>query len=85
MRLVAGAKFAMSYVAAAQLVYLIGFSYAFFWRGYTGLTVVIGAVLTLFVLMQATGRVKWQAAFSRSKPDTFTPPAPPTAPPASET
>ena len=80
MRLVAGARFAMSYVAAAQLIYLIGFSYAFFWKGYTGLTVVIGAILTLFVLMMATGRVNWHAAFSRSKPQPPEPPAPPVSP-----
>ena len=29
----------------------------------TGLTVTIGAVITLFVLMQATGRVDWSSVF----------------------
>ena len=38
--------------ALAQLVFLVLFSYAFFFEGYTGLTVTVGAVLTLFVLMQ---------------------------------
>ena len=66
MRLVAGLRFAVVYVGAAQLVYLIGFSYAFMWKGYTGLTVVIGAIVTLFVLMQATGRVNWNEAFART-------------------
>ena len=69
MQLVAGLKFAVVYVGLAQLVYLIGFSYAFFWTGWTGLTVVIMAVVTLFVLMQATGRVNWSEVFRR-------PPAP---------
>ena len=73
MRLVAGMKFATAYVGLAQLIYLIGFSYAFFWVGRTGLTVTVGAVLTLFVLMQATGRVDWPEAFSRRP----APPAPP--------
>ncbi|MDY7011527.1 MAG: hypothetical protein SVV80_12370 [Planctomycetota bacterium] len=59
MRLVAGVKFAVAYVGLAQLVYLVGFSYAFFWPGKTGLTVTIGAIATLFVLMQATGKVRW--------------------------
>jgi len=65
MRLVVGVKFAVSYVAAAQLVYLVGFSYAFFWEGKTGLTVTIGAIATLFVLMMATGKVDWSAVFKR--------------------
>jgi hypothetical protein len=65
MRLVAGVKFTLLYVCGAQLAYLIGFSYAFFWVGRTGLTVTIGAVLTLFILMQATGRIKWHEAFEK--------------------
>ena len=43
----------------AQVVFLVLFSYAFFFEGYTGLTVTVGAIVTLFVLMQVTGRVKW--------------------------
>jgi hypothetical protein len=63
MRLVAGMKFALATVGTAQLVYLVGFSYAFFWVGWTGLAIVIAAILTLFVLMQATGRVNWEEVF----------------------
>lgn len=65
MRLVAGLKFAATYVALAQLVFLIGFSYAFFWEGRTGLTVAVLAVITLFILMQATARVNWNVVFGR--------------------
>ena len=43
----------------AQLVYLVLFSYAFFFRGYTGLAITIGAIVTLFLAMQATGRIRW--------------------------
>ena len=75
MRLVAGVKFAVTYVAAAQLVYLVGFSYAFFWEGQTGLTVVVVAILTLFVLMQATGRVNWSEVFKRRSAEPPLPPA----------
>ncbi len=35
------------------------FSYTFFWEGFTGLAITIGAILTLFVMMQYTGRVQW--------------------------
>jgi hypothetical protein len=52
--------------ALAQLVYLVLFSYAFFFEGYTGLTVTIGAVVTLFVLMQITARVDWGEVFART-------------------
>ena len=77
MRLVAGVKFALVYTGLAQLVYLVGFSYAFFWVGRTGLTVTVCAVATLFVLMQATGRVNWQDVFTRPEPPTVIPPLPP--------
>jgi len=60
LRLVLGAKAAILVAGGAQLVYLVFFSYAFFWHGWTGLTVVIGAVVTLFVIMQLTGRVDWE-------------------------
>ena len=87
MRLVAGVKFAVVYAGLAQLVYLIGFSYAFFFTGWTGLTVVIVAIVTLFVLMQTTGRVNWSEVFASSPrvPPTPMPspvlPSPPAAPP----
>ncbi|MBL7221779.1 MAG: inner membrane CreD family protein [Phycisphaerae bacterium] len=86
MRLVAGVKFAVIYVAAAQVVYLVGFSYAFFWVGMTGLALTVGAIATLFVLMQATGKVDWNEVF-RSSPDKVdqwatVPPLPDEVPPA---
>jgi hypothetical protein len=75
MRLVAGVKFAVAYVGFAQLVYLIGFSYAFFFVGWTGLSIIVVAIITLFILMQATGRVDWNAVFKKG------PSAPPSPPP----
>jgi Inner membrane protein CreD len=52
----------------AQAVYLVAFSYAFFFEGFTGLSVTIGAIVTLFVLMQMTARVRWAAVFDRREP-----------------
>jgi len=69
LRLVAGARFAFLRAGLAQLVFLVLFSYAFFFEGYTGLTVTVGAVLTLFVLMQLTGRVDWNGVFGERRPD----------------
>jgi len=80
LRLVAGVKFAVIYAGTAQLVYLVGFSYAFFWVGRTGLTVTICAVVTLFVLMQATGRLDWHKVFASRHAQPPIPPKMPTPP-----
>ena len=65
LRIVAGMRTALVQAGLAQLVFLVLFSYAFFFEGYTGLTVTVGAVLTLFVLMQLTARVDWGAVFAK--------------------
>ena len=48
----------------AQLVYLVLFSYAFFFKGFTGLAITIGAIATLFAVMQMTGRIRWSEVFA---------------------
>ena len=63
LRIVQGAKAAFLQAGTAQLIFLVGFSLAFFHEGQTGLTVAIGAVVTLFVLMQLTARVRWSEVF----------------------
>ena len=63
LRVVFGSRFAFFAAGTAQLVYLVLFSYAFFFKGLTGLAITIGAVATLFVLMQATAKVEWSAVF----------------------
>lgn len=65
LRGVAGARVAVARAGVAQFVFLVLFSYAFFFEGYTGLTVTIGAIVTLFVLMQSTVRVDWDRVFAR--------------------
>ncbi len=80
LRLVAGGRFALLPGALAQLIYLVLFSYAFFFKGYTGLTITIGAVITLGVLMQLTGKIDWDAAFARGN-GVKAPTAPPVVPP----
>jgi inner membrane protein involved in colicin E2 resistance len=62
-RAVAGARRLVLTTGAAQVVFLVLFSYAFFLEGFTGLTITIGAIVTLFVLMQATARVAWDEVF----------------------
>ncbi len=58
-----GAQFALLIAAPAQLLFLVLFSYAFFFKGYTGLTITIGSIITLAVLMHLTAKVNWWARF----------------------
>ena len=64
MRQVTGPRFAVVECGLAQLVYLVLFSYAFFFKGFTGLTVTIGSIITLFVVMQMTGKINWSEKFA---------------------
>ena len=64
LRLVVGLRFAAIEGGLAQLVYLVLFSYAFFLEGFTGLAVTIGSIITLFVVMQMTGRIRWSERFA---------------------
>jgi Inner membrane protein CreD len=66
LRLVVGPRFAFREAAAAQFIYLVLFSYAFFFKGFTGLAITIGSILTLFAAMQLTGRIRWSEVFARS-------------------
>lgn len=64
LRLVVGWRFAAVESALAQLVYLILFSYALFNEGWSGLSITIGVIVTLFVVMQVTGRIRWDQRFA---------------------
>lgn len=64
LRLVVSARFAYVEAGLAQLVYLVGFSLAHFWEGFTGLTATVLAIVTLYLIMQLTARVKWSSALA---------------------
>jgi len=64
LRLVVGMRFAALEAGTAQLIYLVLFSYAFFWEGFTGLSITVIAIITLFVVMQSTGRIRWAERFA---------------------
>jgi inner membrane protein involved in colicin E2 resistance len=64
LRLVVGLRFAALEAGTAQLIYLVLFSYAFFWKGFTGLAITIIAIITLFAVMQATGKIRWSERFA---------------------
>jgi len=65
LRLVVNARFALVDAGLAQFMYLVLFSYAFFFAGFTGLAITVGAILTLFVVMLMTGRIRWSERFAR--------------------
>ena len=65
LRLAVGPVFAFREAASAQLIYLVLFSYAFFFEGFTGLAITVGSIATLFVAMQLTGRIDWNRAFAQ--------------------
>jgi hypothetical protein len=68
LRLAVSPRFAFVEAGIAQLVYLVGFSLAHFWDGFTGLTTTVLAIATLFLIMQLTGRIKWSEALA-GKPE----------------
>jgi len=77
-------------VAGGQLFFLVLFSYSFFLKGVTGLTIAICSVVTLGVLMKATAQVDWEDIFAKAAktapatpPPLETSPAPPDAAPNS--
>jgi inner membrane protein involved in colicin E2 resistance len=67
MRLVVGSRLAFLEIAISQFIYLVLFSYTFFFKGFTGLAITILCIVTLFVVMQFTGKVDWEAVFKKKK------------------
>jgi hypothetical protein len=65
LRLFAPGRLAYLYAPIIQSIYLLIFSYSFFFKGITGMIVTICAVITLFFLMQITGKINWDEVFSR--------------------
>jgi hypothetical protein len=67
MRLVVSNRFAFAEIAISQFIYLVLFSYTFFFEGFTGLAITILCIATLFVAMQFTGKVDWEFIFQKKK------------------
>ena len=60
-----GVRFARL-AALAQFAYMVLFSYSFFFDGFSGLAITIGAIATLAILMAATARVNWTEKFAHA-------------------
>lgn len=71
-----GARFTFQVALPSQLIFLVLFSYSFFYPGYTGLTITIGAIVTLAILMQITAKVDWGEKFAPQSPNLPPPPPP---------
>lgn len=64
LRIVVGPRFAIAEAGLMQFVFLILFSFSFFLKGFTGLAITTGCIVTLFIAMQATAHVKWREQFA---------------------
>ncbi|MEM1094006.1 MAG: inner membrane CreD family protein [Bacteroidota bacterium] len=73
MRRVTTPRFALVETGVTQFIYLVLFSCSFFLEGYTGLAVTVLSVITLFLAMQLTSHVDWNAMTARSQAATTAP------------
>ncbi|MDH3695443.1 MAG: inner membrane CreD family protein, partial [Gammaproteobacteria bacterium] len=62
-----GKNFPWKIAALGQLFYLVLFSYSFFLKGVTGLTITVVSVITLAILMKLTARTDWNRVFATPK------------------
>ena len=76
LRLVVEMRFALREAGLLQFLYLVGFSYTFFLKGYSALCVTIASIITLYFVMQLTGRIRWAELF-QTKGETGAFPTPP--------
>lgn len=80
---VVGRNRALVQIALSQMVFLVLFSYSFFFEGLTGLAITIGSVLTLAHFMVMTAKVDWDEVFRKAPkevPQAAVPAAPTPAP-----
>jgi inner membrane protein involved in colicin E2 resistance len=70
LRLFTPAGFAFGIAPVAQFIYLVVFSFSFFFKGTSGMIGATFAVLTLAVMMQLTGKLNWEEVFSGNRKKT---------------
>lgn len=64
LRIVTPGRMATVFAPLTQAIYLVVFSFSFFFEGMTGIIVTVCAVVTLFLLMQLTAKTRWDTVFS---------------------
>lgn len=67
LRMAAG-EFLFRVAVVAQSAYMVLFSYSFFFKGLTGLTLTLGGITTLGVLMALTAKVDWSRKLGAVSP-----------------
>ena len=65
LRLVVSDRRALVELGVSQFVFLVLFSFSFFFEGLTGLAITIGSVITLAYFMARTGHLDWEAVFAK--------------------
>jgi hypothetical protein len=64
----AAGDFMFRVAVVAQSAYMVLFSYSFFFKGLTGLTLTVGGIVTLGVLMALTAKVDWSQKLGAVSP-----------------
>lgn len=64
----AAGEFLFRVAVVAQSAYMVLFSYSFFFKGLTGLTLTVGGIVTLGVLMALTAKVDWSQKLGAVSP-----------------
>jgi len=64
----AAGVFLFRVAVVAQTAYMVLFSYSFFFKGLTGLTLTVGGIVTLGVLMALTAKVDWSQKLGAVSP-----------------
>ncbi len=64
----AAGSFLFRIAVVAQTAYMVLFSYSFFFKGLTGLTLTVGCIVTLGVLMALTAKVDWSQKLGAVSP-----------------
>ncbi|OYW74091.1 MAG: hypothetical protein B7Z37_19160 [Verrucomicrobia bacterium 12-59-8] len=64
----AAGEFLFRVAVIAQTAYMVLFSYSFFFKGLTGLTLTVGGIVTLGVLMALTAKVDWSQKLGAVSP-----------------
>lgn len=67
LKLVVGSRFALLVAGVSQLVFQVLFSVAHLSEKHTGLTITIGAILTLAIVMRLTAKLDWSEVFASKK------------------
>ncbi|MCZ2156298.1 MAG: inner membrane CreD family protein, partial [Bryobacterales bacterium] len=67
LRLVVGPRFAFAEAGLLQFLYLVGFSYTFFLEGYSALCVTVASIVTLYIVMRLTAKIRWAELFAASR------------------